>query len=320
VFYQTTSKTLCVAAVASGLLAYAMFGGYFAREIVIEIALLAILAVSLDFVAGYGGMVSLCHGAIYGIGAYGFGAMTALGAFDPVTSALFAIALATLFGLGVGAVTANTTGIFFIMATLAFGQMAYVLVFESPWLGGDDGMSGVGRFDLSWLGVNLDDSLHFAIVCIAAMVLAYALAARVLRSSFGRTLVGLHSNEGRMKALGLTSWKHKALAFGFSAAIAGFAGILGAQHTQYISPEYLVWTISGEALVVVILGGVGTLAGPVLGAALLVILKHGAGAYTDHWHIVIGIVLIVAVMAGSRGVYGQIEFWLQRRAKAGGDA
>ncbi|MBX2804932.1 MAG: branched-chain amino acid ABC transporter permease [Hyphomicrobiales bacterium] len=314
-FYQTSIKTVCVAAVTFGLIAYAMLGGYFAREIVIEIALLAMLAIALDFLAGYGGMISLCHGAIYGVGAYIFGATTALSGTDPWLAALAAIAGTALFGWIVGAITANVGGIFFIMATLAFGQMAYVIVFESRALGGDDGLAGVGRFDLSAVGVNLNDSLQFALLCVAGMLLAYMVAATVLRSSFGRTLSGIHANEDRMQALGLSVRTHKANAFAISGAIAGAAGMLAAQHTQYISPEYLVWTLSGEALVVVILGGIGTLAGPVVGAALLVTLEHFIGGYTDRWHMFIGAILIVAVMAGRRGLFGEIEHRLSRRSE-----
>lgn len=319
-FYQTGIKTASVTLVAIGLIVYAAFGGYFAREIVIEIALLAMLAVALDFIAGYGGMISLCHGAIYGVGAYIFGASTALSEMDPWLAALAAVAGTALFGWIVGAITANASGIFFIMATLAFGQMAYVIVFESRALGGDDGLAGVGRLDLSFIGIDLNDSLQFALLCVVAMVGAYALAAYILRSSFGRTLSGIHANEDRMKALGLNVWKHKANAFAISGAIAGAAGLLGAQHTQYISPEYLNWTLSGETLVVVILGGIGTLAGPVVGAALLVALEQIISGYTDRWHMFIGAILIIAVMAGRRGLFGEIEHRLTRKSALKEDA
>ncbi len=309
-FRQTRTRTLTVAATIAGLALYAALGGVFAREIVTEIAVLAILAISLDFVAGFGGMVSLCHGAVFGLGAYGFAVSTAMLGLPTPVAAIAAVSAATLFGLLVGAVTANTAGIFFIMATLAFGQMAYVLIFESATLGGDDGMSGVTRFDLSWLGLDLGDSLQFALVCLALLALAYAFLAVVLRAAFGQTLIGIHANEERMCALGLTAWRHKALAFAISSAVSGMAGALAAQHTQFVSPDLLFWTVSGEALVVVILGGIGTLAGPVVGAALLVLLKHEVGAWTDHWHMWVGLVLIATVLAGGRGVYGQAEHLL----------
>jgi branched-chain amino acid transport system permease protein len=319
-FHQTHLKTFAVAAVVAALALYAIFGGYFPRDIVVEIAMLAILAVSVDFVAGFGGMVSLCHGAIYGIGAYTFAGMTVIAGFDPVTATLAALAATALFGLFVGAVTANISGIFFIMATLAFGQMAYVVAFEWRVLGGDDGLSGIARYDLSAIGLNLNDSLQFALFCLALVVLVYAAAALVLRSTFGRTLSGIHSNEDRMRALGLTVWKHKAVAFSFSSVLAGVAGILAAQHTMFVSPDLLAWTVSGEAMIVVILGGLGTLAGPIVGAALLVLLKHRIGAYTEHWHLVIGLFLIIAIMVGGRGIYGEIEGRLQGRSRGGGDA
>lgn len=319
-FHQTPLRTAALVATIGALALYAILGGYFPREIVTEIALLAILAVSLDFVAGFGGMVSLCHGAIFGIAAYTFAGMTVIAGYDAPTATVAALLAAMLFGLVVGAIAANTSGIFFIMATLAFGQMAYVVVFEWKALGGDDGLSGIARFDLSSIGLDLGDSLQFALFCLAVLVLVYCAAAFALRSSFGRTLSGIHSNEGRMRALGLTTWRHKAVAFSFSALLAGAAGILAAQHTMFVSPEMLVWTVSGEVLIVVILGGLGTLAGPVVGAALFILLKHELGGYTEHWHLFIGLFLVVAVMAGGRGVYGQLEHMLERKARRPADA
>lgn len=319
-FHQTFLKTGVVAAVFCALALHALLSGYFAREVVIEVAILVILAISLDFVAGYGGMVSLCHGALYGIGAYAFSAMTVVWGTNSLTATVAALLAACLAGLLVGFVTANISGIFFIMATLAFGQMAYVVVFEWRALGGDDGLSGISRYDLSALGLDLNDSLQFALFALAIAVLAYALSAFVLRRSFGCTLIGIHSNEQRMRALGADARMHKALAFAFSAFLAGMAGILAAQHTLFVSPELFVWTVSGEVLIVVILGGLGTLAGPVVGACLLVFLKHEIGAYTAHWHLFIGLFLIIAVMAGGRGVYGQLEHAWARRSRRAGNA
>ena len=236
-------------------------------------------------------MVSLCHGAIYGLGAYLYAAATVLFALPPLAATGLAMVGCAAFGLAVGAVTARTTGIFFIMATLAFGQMLYALVFESSYLGGDDGMSGVKRLDFSPLGIDLNDSLMFAGLCLIGAVVSYALIATVLRAAFGRALCGIHSNEDRMRSLGASTWKYKAVAFAVSATVAGFAGTLAAQHTAVRLAELLVWTVSGEALVVVILGGIGTLIGPAIGAVFLVLLKHEIGSYTDHWHGFIGLIL-----------------------------
>ncbi|MGB1006091.1 MAG: ABC transporter permease subunit, partial [Thalassobaculaceae bacterium] len=161
-FHHTWPRTTVVAVVLIGLAAYAGFGGFFARELVIEIAVLAILAISLDVVAGYGGMVSLCHGAIMGVAAYAYGILTVKFGWPAAPAAGLAIVSAATFGGLVGWITARTSGIFFIMATLAFGQMVYTLIFKSRWLGGDDGMGGLPRFDLSALGLNMNGSLTFA--------------------------------------------------------------------------------------------------------------------------------------------------------------
>ena len=315
-FHQTRMRSIVFLVTFIGLILYSLSGGYFAREIVIEIAILAILAVSLDVVAGFGRMVSLCHGAIMGVSAYTFGILTVKFGLPAIPSAVAALAAAAVFGTLVGWVTGRTSGIFFIMATLAFGQMAYTLIFRSRWLGGDDGLGGLPRFDLSRIGVDMGSSITFTLFAIALAALVYLAAAWVMRSAFGRTLSGIHENEARMTALGVNTVLHRTRAMGFSALLAGIAGIIAAQHTQYISPELLFWTVSGEVLIVVILGGLGTLIGPLIGAVVFVVLKHQISALTDYWHIVIGFILIAIVVAGGRGLYGETERWIRTVRKA----
>ena len=312
-FRQTPLKTAVAGLLLAAGIAYGLTAGYYGRELLTEVAILAILAIALDIVAGYGGMISLAHGALFGAGAYIFASVTVLGGQGAGPGLAAAILGVAALGWAIGAVTARTQGIFFIMATLAFGQMAHVWIFESPWFGGDDGMFGVPRLDLAAIGVDLSDSRVFALFTVGVAALVYVAAAWLLRSGFGRTLVGIRANESRMCALGLSAWRHKANAFGLSGALAGLAGALTAQHIQFISPELLHWTVSGEALVIVILGGLGTLVGPVLGAAVFVFLKHEIQGYTDHWHLFVGLVLIVVVMSGGRGLYGSLEDRLARR-------
>jgi len=314
-FRQTPARTLVLLATLAGLVVYASAGGYFAREIVVEIAILAILAISLDVVAGFGGMVSLAHGAMMGLSAYTYAIFSVKLGWPPLPSAVMGIGASALFGTAIGWITGRTTGIFFIMATLAFGQMAYTVFFKWRWLGGDDGLGGLSRFDLGWLGIKMGDSLTFAFYALVMVLAVYAAAAWIMRTAFGRTLTGIHTNEDRMRALGVNTVGHRSRALGFSALLAGVAGIVAAQHIQYISPEMLIWTVSGEVLIVVILGGLGTLIGPLLGAVIFVLLKHEISAYTDHWHIVIGILLIATVLSGGRGIYGQLEHWLTRRTQ-----
>ncbi|MGG7567819.1 branched-chain amino acid ABC transporter permease [Rhodovulum sp. DZ06] len=312
-YKQTHLRSGALILTLAGLMAYAAMGGYYANEIVIEIAILGIMVIALDIAAGFGGMVSLCHGAIMGVSAYVYAIMTAKFGWPNLPSALMGVAAAAVFGTLVGYVTGRTAGIFFIMATLAFGQMAHTLFFKSRWLGGDDGMGGFTRFDLSAVGIDMNDSVTFSAYALLLVLCVYIAAAYVLRSGFGRTLEGIHGNEDRMKALGVDTQLHKARAMGFSALLTGVAGVLAAQHVMYISPELLMWTVSGEVLIVVILGGLGTLVGPLIGAVAFVLLKHEVSAYTAHWHIVIGALLIVTVLAGGKGMFGTAERLLTRR-------
>lgn len=306
-FTHTPLRLATLALLAAAALTYALVAGFFGLEILAEIAILAILVIALDLVAGFGGMVSLCHGALLGVGAYAFTVAANDAGLTALPAMILAIALSTVLAFAIGAVCARSTGIYFIMATLAFGQMAYSFVFQSPLYGGDDGLSGAPRADLTALGIDLSDSRTFAIYAILLVALAYAVAAATLRSGLGRSLVGLHHNEKRMRALGLSVWRAKATAFAISGALAGLAGCLAAQHTQYVSPGLLSWTVSGEALVVVILGGLGTLIGPIIGAVLFVILKHEIAALTPYWHAIVGLILIAVVMSRAQGVFGFIE-------------
>lgn len=306
-FTHTPLRLATLALLAAAALTYALVAGFFGLEILAEIAILAILVIALDLVAGFGGMVSLCHGALLGVGAYAFTVAANDAGLPALPAMVLAIALSTVLAFAIGAVCARSTGIYFIMATLAFGQMAYSFVFQSPLYGGDDGLSGAPRPDLTALGIDLSESRAFAVYAIVLVALAYAVAAATLRSGLGRSLVGLHHNEKRMRALGLSVWRAKATAFAISGALAGLAGCLAAQHTQYVSPGLLSWTVSGEALVVVILGGLGTLVGPILGAILFVILKHEISAITPYWHAIVGLILIAVVMSRAKGVFGFIE-------------
>ena len=306
-FAHTPLRLTTLSLLAIGSLAYAFAAGFFGLEILAEIAILAILVIALDLVAGFGGMVSLCHGALLGVGAYAFTVTANEAGLSAFPAMVLAVALSTGLAFVIGAVCARSIGIYFIMATLAFGQMAYSFVFQSPLFGGDDGLSGAPRPDLSAIGIDLTDSRAFAIYAIAMVALTYLVAAATLRSGLGRSLVGLHHNEKRLRALGLTVWRAKATVFAISGALAGLAGCLAAQHTQYISPGLLSWTVSGEALVVVILGGLGTLVGPIVGAVLFVVVKHEISAITPYWHAIVGLILIAVVMSRANGVFGFVE-------------
>lgn len=293
------------------LLAIALGGGFFAREIVAEIAILAILVIALDLAAGFGGMVSLAHGAIMGVGAYAY-ALACESGIAPWPAAGLGVIAAGIAGGLIGAVSVRAHGIFFIMATLAFGQMIWAITHASRFLGGDNGLAGVPRAALPF--ADTGDSRIFAIYALAVLTAVILLAALLLRSGFGRAYEAARDNPLRAAAIGLPVLHLRAAGFALSSAIAGVAGVLMAQHMQFISPGMMVWTASGEALVVLILGGIGTVAGPVLGAAAFVGMKYWSSGWTDHWHLLIGGLLIAVVIAGGRGLYGQLEHWWHRAA------
>ncbi|PZX36957.1 amino acid/amide ABC transporter membrane protein 2 (HAAT family) [Roseinatronobacter thiooxidans] len=306
-FRHTPLRYAALIILFSGALFTAFTAGYFGMEILTEILILAILVLALDLVAGFGGMVSLAHGALMGLGAYAFVALATKAGLDPWVAASAAVAITAGTGWVIGAICARSHGIYFIMATLAFGQMGYSYFFEQSFFGGDDGMVGPRRFDLGFIGINLNDSRSFALFCLAILGVIYLVAMAILRSGLGRSLTGVTHNEKRMRALGLNVWRVKADVFGLSGAMAGIAGVLAAQHIMFISPKMLHWTVSGEALVVVILGGLGTLVGPLVGAVAFVVMKHELSHVTTYWHLIVGLVLIAVVMSRANGIFGFIE-------------
>ena len=308
-------STLALALLVAGAV-YAYSASYFGKELLAEIAVFAILAMSLDFLAGFAGLVTLGHAAFYGAGAYVYAVLTVNHGVAAGFAMLAAAAVCAIAGWLIGAVTYRVRGIFLIMATLAFGQMSYVYIFENRALGGDDGMSGVPRVDLSAVGIDLSNSANFAFTLVLIAGLTYVLFAWLLSSGFGQALVGMQRNEQRMRALGLPVLRYKAAAFAIAGAIAGMAGTLGAQHNMFVSPDYLHWTTSGLVLVLVILGGLESLAGPALGAAVVIALKHEISTYTVHWAFFIGVFLIVAVLAGGRGLYGLIDVAVRRFSRS----
>ncbi len=293
-----------VGGLVAALTLWAAAGGFFAREIVAEIAILAILVIALDLAAGFGGMVSLAHGAIMGAGAYAYALATGAGMAAWPAAGCAVIAAALLGGVIV-AVSARLQGIFFLMATLAFGQMIWSFPVRADALGGDNGLGGIPRPPLPFL--DSADPLVFALYARAVMVLCCLLAAAILQSRFGRAYEAIRDNPARAAAIGLPPGRIRSIGFALSSALAGVAGVLAAQHMQFVSPELMVWTTSGEALIVLILGGIGTLSGPVLGAALFVVVRHWASGLTSHWHLIVGAMLIAVVLAGGRGIMGRIE-------------
>ncbi len=265
-----------------------------------RIVIYALAAVSLDLLLGYSGMISLGHAAFVGIGAY------VVGIFSGIDNALIILPLAIFFAalaaMVIGAFSLRTTGMHFIMITLAFAQMLYYLFVSLEKYGGDDGISLYSRNTLP--GLDLANDMHFYYVCLFALSLFLLFTHSLVNSRFGLVVRGAGNNERRIKSLGIDANRYKLVLFSIAGGGAGLAGALLANQTEYISPGLMHWTLSGELMVMVLLGGLGTLAGPVLGAAMFLLLEEGLAMYTEHWMIYMGPTLILAVIFAKRGLFG----------------
>lgn len=265
-----------------------------------RILIFALAASSLNLVLGFGGMVSLGHAAFFGVGAYATAICQQAGLGDALLVLPLASLAAALFALGVGLLSLRTRGVYFIMSTLAFAQMAYYLFISARSWGGDDGLPLSGRLSLGGFSLAHDGNLYY--LCLALFVVVHYLFSRLAQARFGRTLQAIRENETRMEALGYPVFAFRLTAFVMGGAMAGLAGALLANLTGLASPNLLQWTQSGTLLVMVIIGGVGYLYGGVLGAAALLGLEEALVGVTEHWHIVLGLILLGVVLYAPRGL------------------
>ena len=294
-----------------------MAGEPYLMSLCSRILIYALAAVSLDLILGYGGMVSLGHAAFFGIGAYVTGILafhsvegtplitwpfTVGGCESGLIAWPAAVAGAAVAAAGIGALSLRTAGMHFIMITLAFAQMLYYFFVSLEAYGGDDGLSLFSRNTLP--GVDLGQDAHFYYLCLALLAAFLFLAHRLVNSRFGMVIRGSRENDRRMKALGFPTYRYKLVCFVLAGAGAGLAGALIANQTEYVSPGLLHWTRSAEILVMVLLGGMGTLFGPVLGAATLLLLEEILAIYTEHWMVYLGPFLILVVLFARGGLYG----------------
>ena len=271
-----------------------------------RIMIWAIAALSLNLILGYGGMVSFGHAAYLGVGVYTIGILSAHGIGNGYVQWPLAIVASAVVALGVGAVSLRTSGVYFIMITLAFAQMLYFLGVSLKAYGGDDGMTLAARSRFGdWL--DLEDTAVFYYLVLAVLIAFHTLAARLVNARFGLVVQGVRVNERRMRAIGFPTYRYKLAAFVIAGAMCGMAGVLLVNFTKYASPAFMHWTRSGEIMVMVILGGMGTLLGPALGAAAFLMLEELLSGYTEHWALVLGPVLIVIVLFARRGLAGFLE-------------
>ena len=311
-------KLIAVAAIAC----VPMSGESFYVELVAKMLLMAIFAMSLDLLVGFTGLVSFGHAAYFGIAAYSVALFTAkFGQMSLWVMLPAAILLSAAAALVIGIFVIRTKGIYFIMVTLAFAQMAYFVFHDTPLGGGSDGVYVDARPTAaigSWVPFDLDNELHMFYFVLVMMLLVYLFLHRVLQSPFGRVLVGIKSNEHRMQSLGYYTFRYKLGAFTLAGALGGLAGFLYAVLSGFVTPELLSWHESGNVLLMVILGGMGNLAGAIAGAFAFEAMREIFADITKYWQLLMGGVIVAVVLflpGGLAGVPGRIK-----RALQGGDA
>ncbi len=271
-------------------------------DLVRRIMILAVAAVSLNLILGYGGMVSFGHAAYIGIGAYAVGILGFYGLFNGWLHFAVAIVASALVALAIGAVSIRTSGVYFIMITLAFTQMLYYLGISVAEFGGDDGMRLKRR---SQLGIaDLNDPIQFYYLALVVMLIAVYVTYRIVNSRFGLVLRAAKSNEARSRAIGFSPYPYRLVAFVIAGGMCGLAGALYGNHTNYISPSLMSWQQSGDIMFMVILGGMASTAGPVLGTSALLPYEAFLPSWTEHWQVIPGPHLILSVIFFRRGLAG----------------
>ncbi len=278
-----------------------------------KIVVFAIAATSLNLVLGYGGMVSFGHAAFFGLGAYATGVLISEGVTNAGAHLVATVAVTALAALVIGAISLRTRGVYFIMITLAFGQMLFYLANSIKGYGGDEGLNIRVRSMLGF-GLDLKDAPTFYYVALAVLVATLLGLRAFTTSAFGRAIVATRDDDVRAEALGFATYRYRLILFVVAGAIAGVAGALSVNQQGYVSPSLLHWTQSGTLMVMVILGGVASLWGGVLGAAVLVLLQETLSAYTTHWEFWTGWVLLAVVLFARHGLAGWLAT-LWRRAR-----
>lgn len=288
------------AVLLAAVIVFPLVGSTFYAELVAKVMILAIFAMSLDLLVGFTGLVSFGHAAYFGIAAYAVALLTPQ--YDPASLWIAlpaSVGAAALAALVIGLFVLRTRGIYFIMVTLAFAQMAYYVFHDTALGGGSDGIYLNFRPDASiagWVPFDLGEPLHLYYFVAATALAVYGLLKRVLRSPFGHVLVGIRSNEHRMLSLGYPTFRYKLAAFTLAGGLAGVAGFLYAVLFGFVSPEYLSWHKSGDVLLMVILGGIGNLGGAIAGAAALVGMQALFADLTRHWPLLMGLAIVAAVL------------------------
>ncbi len=291
--------------------AAAATGNGFLLVIGTRIVIMAIAAASLNLILGYGGMVSFGHAAYLGIGGYAVGILAHFGIYSGFVQWPVAILASGVFALVVGMLCLRTRGVYFIMVTLAFAQMVYYVATGLDEFGGDDGLTIYRRSQFG--PVDLSNKVGFYYLCVALLAMTVILVWRLASSRFGLVVQGSRSNDTRMHALGFPTYRYRLVCFIIAGMLCGLAGALLANHADFVSPATMHWTRSGDLLVMVILGGMRSLFGPVFGAIALLTLEEGLSEITEYWQIILGPLFLAVVLYARGGIDGLLgQFSIKR--------
>ncbi len=280
-------------------------GHDFYLDLATRLVILAIAAVSLNLILGYGGMISFGHAAYIGIGAYSVGIPAYYEIYSAWVQIPLAIGLSALFAALTGAVSLRTRGVHFIMITMAFAQMVFFALVSMDEYGGDDGLVIEIRSEVP--GLDMENNLVLYTLAYLSLLVCLYIVHRVVNSRFGMVLKGSMQNETRMRALGFNCYIYRLTAYIISGAMCGYAGALLGNFSSFISPEMMDWTRSGELLFMIILGGAGTLFGPLLGTTAFLALEELLSGLTIYWHLIFGALLIVTVLFVRGGLTGYLD-------------
>jgi branched-chain amino acid transport system permease protein len=281
----------------------ALTGNTFALSLFTRIVIFAIAAVSLNLAMGFGGMVSFGHAVYLGIGGYVVGILAKEGVGSGFVQWPLALVVSGVFALAVGALSLRTRGVYFIMITLAFAQMAFYVAGGLERYGGDDGLTIYKRSTFGG-ALDLSNKTLFYYPCLALLLAVVWLVRRLVDSRFGLVIQGVRSNERRMRAIGFSTFRYKLVCFVISGVLCGLAGILLANHTDFVSPAIMQWTRSGDLIVMAVLGGMGTVMGPVIGAVTLLVLEEALSRVTEYWPIILGPLILLVVLYARGGIDG----------------
>ncbi|MEY4729105.1 MAG: hypothetical protein RL020_263 [Pseudomonadota bacterium] len=288
-----------------------IYASNFYLQFVTKMCIMAIFAMSLNLLVGVTGLVSLGHAAFFGIAGYALAYVSPeLSAASIWWSLPFAMLVSALVALVIGFLALRTSGAYFIFATLAFAQMLYFFIHDSPYAGGSDGKyiyfkptAAIGTF----VPFNLENKIHFYYLALVAMVLVFAGLMFMLRSTFGHALRGIKVNEHRMRSLGFHTFRYKLACFVIAGTLAGLAGYLSASQFGFVNPELLAWQKSGEVMMMIILGGISSMSGAILGAFALIALEEVLSQLTKHWLLYLGLIIVAVVMFLPNGLLGLLQ-------------